>query len=70
MKLRLLKSGAGDWVGLYDELGLLVDEGHSLDWEWLLPRFGIEIESVTGGEYLEEYAGCCPQHWSEVQSEA
>ena len=65
-KAYLLHSGAGDWVGLYDESGNLLDEGGSLAVSEVLRLLGYEVDEVTGGEYLEEYDSHCPQTWAEV----
>ena len=63
-KIRFLRSGAGDWVGLYID-GKLVREGHSISEEeiasLLLPK--IEVKTVYGSEYLDEYGNRCPDEW-------
>lgn len=65
-KAYLLHAGAGDWVGLYNEAGDLLDEGHSLEVSEVLSLLGYEVEQVTGGTYLEEFGGRCPQTWNEA----
>jgi len=64
MKIRLLHSGAGDWVGLYID-GELITEGHSIDElsmiNMLLPN--ADAKSVWGSEYLEEYGNHCPKNF-------
>jgi hypothetical protein len=62
MNVQLLKSGAGDWIGLYVD-GKLKMEGHSLRLEDVLESIGIKAEAIEGSEYLEEFGNRCPDKW-------
>jgi hypothetical protein len=65
-KIRFLRSGGGDWVGLYVD-GKLITEGHSISEEemvrLLLPK--ADIKTLYGSEDLEEYGNHCPSEWTE-----
>lgn len=67
MKIRLLHSGAGDWVGLYVDNNLII-EGHSLDEEEVIKAIVPDANFKTiwhNDEYLEEYGNRCPDNWPE-----
>lgn len=70
MKIRLLHSGCGDWIGLYIDNELVIED-HSLQEEQLLKelskRLNFEYESVWSKEYeLDKYGNSCPNTWQEV----
>lgn len=62
-KIRVLRSGAGDWEGLYVD-GVLKAQGHSLQLrdviDFILP--GVDFKMIEHpDEYLESYGGHCPE---------
>ena len=57
MKIRLLHSGSGDWIGLYVD-GKLLMENHSLDESEVITALMPEVDFKdvwSTDEYLEEY---------------
>jgi hypothetical protein len=67
MKIRLLHSGAGDWIGLYLD-DKLVAEDHNLSEgemvQYLLPKSDFK-DIWSDDEDLEEYGNRCPDIWPE-----
>ncbi len=43
---KIVSSAGGDWIGIYDPDGRLLDEGHSLSEERILDALDIHYDSV------------------------
>lgn len=70
MKISLLHSGCGDWVGMYVD-GNLVIEDHRLRETELLhelrKHLNFDFENLwSKDEYLDHYGNSCPDTWQEV----
>lgn len=59
----------GDWEGFYVN-GELVEEGHSIDFAWVVEHYlhGTYVNDDEGmaGEYLEKFGGRCPDNTNEL----
>lgn len=59
--ITFIVSDEGDWIGLYNERGKLLDEGHSLDPKDVARKLGFEVAVIEWDEAkFNEYAGHCP----------
>lgn len=68
MKVNLIRSEEGDWIGLYKD-GLLVAQNHSLGPSEVLRALGIEHEDVTASmDLFEQWGYGCPIRLPEVAS--
>lgn len=56
-----------DWVGLYNEDGILVAENHNLDAEDALAALKIDHEILEVDEDWLDERGSMPDHFSEVK---
>lgn len=64
--MKLTFVNCDDWCGLYAD-GYLQEEGHSLDWPWVLKRLGIDIESEWAMKWMDdEGRGHMPELLSEI----
>jgi hypothetical protein len=71
MKITELRSGSGDWVGIYKD-GVLLFEGHDITLYTLFNYIltNIEYESIEDEEpYLDRFGGNCPGTLEEYYNE-
>jgi hypothetical protein len=63
VSLHIIRSEDYDWIGLYDDEGRLLHEGHSIQEEDLLTLLGrVYGHTVWSQEQFEENGGRCPSH--------
>jgi hypothetical protein len=61
MALHIIRSEDYDWIGLYNDEGHLLHEGHSIQEEDMLTLLGkVYGHTVWTQEQFEEYGGRCP----------
>lgn len=69
MKHKVSLLSTDDWVGLYFD-GELQVENHSLsswDWEMIMAKLGVDFEwEYVELEQFEEWGGRCPDSWEDV----
>ena len=65
-EVKFLRSGRGDWIGIYVD-GQLVREGHELMPDEVLNALMIRYEEVTT-DFAHNLLSGCPATWAEVES--
>ncbi len=59
--ITFIVSDQGDWIGLYDTDGKLLDEGHSLEPQAVVEALGFEYAHIEWDEEkFNEHGGHCP----------
>ena len=65
-EVTLVKDEGGDWIGMYVD-GRLMNEGHSLDTDFVIENLGFTVCKVFfTAEDWEKHGGRCPATLAEV----
>jgi hypothetical protein len=65
--MKLTRISLDDWEGIYNEEGVLLDQGHRIQWSRVVEKLGHSVEDhYIENDNLDEFGNHLPDRLSEI----